>query len=95
MRSIANTFHISRNTVRKYVRCYQESGMSLDRLLRLSDEHIQEMFADRRTRERKPSPRQVELEALLPDYAKRLSYKGITVQSIVTSKLFFNNFQKS
>ncbi len=82
MRSIANTFHISRNTVRKYVRCYQESGMSLDRLLRLSDEHIQEMFADRRTRERKPSPRQVELEALLPDYAKRLSYKGITVQSI-------------
>ena len=30
IRSISSTFHISRNTLRKYVRKFQESGLSMD-----------------------------------------------------------------
>ena len=33
-------------------------------------------------KERKPSERQVRLEALLPDYAARLSRKGMTVKKL-------------
>ena len=44
VKSISSAFHISRNTVRKYVRRYQESGLSPERLLAMSEEHLQEMF---------------------------------------------------
>lgn len=33
-------------------------------------------------RERKPSERQIRVEALLPDYAARLSRKGMTVKKL-------------
>ena len=42
--SISSAFEISRNTVRKYVRKYQESGLSLEKLLSMSEDHLQEMF---------------------------------------------------
>lgn len=82
MKSISSVFQISRNTVRKYVRLYQESGLSADRLLSMSEEHLQEMFSPSHPRGYSPSPRRMELEALLPDYAKRLSRKGVTVKSL-------------
>jgi transposase len=82
IKSISSAFHISRNTVRKYVRRYQESGLSADRLLAMSEDHLQEMFVTGQPRGYKPSPRRAELEALLPEYAKRLSRKGTTVKSL-------------
>ncbi|MBO5014901.1 MAG: helix-turn-helix domain-containing protein, partial [Bacteroidaceae bacterium] len=82
IRSIANTFQISRNTVRKYVRRYQESGLSLEQLHSISEEKLQDMFLDNRNRSRQPSSRMEELEALVPDYVKRLSQKGVTVKSL-------------
>ena len=42
----------------------------------MSEEKLQELFADNRSRGRKPSQRMEELEALIPDYVKRLSQKG-------------------
>ncbi len=82
MKSISNAFEISRNTVRKYVRMYQESGLPLEKLLSMSEEHVQEMFVSGRPREAKPSLRREELDALLPDYAKRLSHKGVTAEAL-------------
>ena len=82
VKSISSAFHISRNTVRKYVRRYQESGLSTEKLLSMSEEHLQEMFCVSQPRGYKPSPRRSEFEALLPDYAKRLSRKGVTVKSL-------------
>ena len=82
IKSISSAFEMSRNTVRKYVRMYQESGLPLDKLLTMSEDHIQEMFAVGHPREVKPSRRREELDALLPDYAKRLSHKGVTVESL-------------
>jgi putative transposon-encoded protein len=82
IKSISSAFHLSRNTVRKYVRRYQESGLTLDQLLTMSEEKLQEMFLDNQNRSRNPSPRMDELEALVPDYVKRLSRKGVTVKSL-------------
>ena len=82
IKGISNVFGISRNTVRKYVRRYQGSGLSLEKLLSLSEERIEEMFAGGVTRERVPSARREALEALLPEYAKRLSRKGTLVKTL-------------
>ncbi len=82
IRSISSAFHVSRNTVRKYVRRYQESGLTLEQLTAMSEEKLQEMFLDNKNRSRTPSPRMEELEALIPDYVKRLSRKGVTVKSL-------------
>ena len=41
IKSISNAFHLSRNTVRKYVRRYQESGLTLDQLMTMSEEKLQ------------------------------------------------------
>ena len=73
IKGISSAFEISRNTVRKYVRKYQDSGLSLDRLLSMSEDRIEELFVGGVTRERVQSPRREALEALLPEYAKRLS----------------------
>ncbi len=36
IKSISSAFHISRNTVRKYVRKYQESGLTTEQLLSMT-----------------------------------------------------------
>lgn len=82
IKSIASAFNISRNTVRRYVRMYEEIGIPADRLPSMSDSRLHEMFALPGARERKPSERQVELEALLPEYSARLSRKGVTLKML-------------
>lgn len=82
IRMIGNVFNISRNTVRKYVRQFQDSGMTMEKLQSMPEHHLQELFCNPRERNRKPSTRQMELEALLPEYAARLKRKGVTVKSL-------------
>ncbi len=82
IKGISTTFELSRNTVRKYVRLFQDSGIPMEQLLSMPANRIQEMFAGSQERERTPSARQLELEALLPEYAARLTRKGVTVKSL-------------
>ena len=82
IKSIASAFHLSRNTVRKYVRKYQESGMTPEQMLSLSEEKLRELFLEGSIRNRRPSPRMEVLEALIPDYVKRLSHRGVTIKSL-------------
>ena len=82
IKGISSAFHLSRNTVRKYVRKYQESGLTMEQMLSMSEEKLQELYLDGRNRSRVPSPRRTELDALVPDYVKRLSRKGVTVKSL-------------
>lgn len=82
IKDISCVFHLSRNTVRKYVRKYQESGLSREQMLSLSEEKLQDMFLEGKSRDRVPSARRIELDALVPDYVKRLSKKGVTVKSL-------------
>jgi len=73
IREISVMFHLSRNTVRSYVRKFQNCGLTQDVLLGMSESHLQDMFGSGGGRNREPSARMVELEALLPDYAARLN----------------------
>lgn len=82
IKGIAAAFDVSRNTVRKYVRLWQESSLSIDQLLSLPEHRLREMFTPKGVRHREPSSRQAELEALLPEYASRLCRKGVTVKSL-------------
>lgn len=82
IKGISGAFELSRNTVRKYVRMFQESGIPIPKLMEMSESRLQEMFVGGRQREYKPSPRRLELEALLPEYAARLKRKGVTVKSL-------------
>ena len=82
IKSIGKTFELSRNTVRHYVRLFQDSGIPMEQLLKMSESHLNEMFVGDKDYRREPSVRRTELEALLPDYAVRLSRKGVTVQSL-------------
>lgn len=82
IKSISSAFDISRNTVRRYVRMYQDSGIPAEKLPSLSDARLQELFSIPGAREHKPSERQIRLEALLPEYAARLSRKGMTVKKL-------------
>lgn len=82
IKSIGSTFEMSRNTVRKIVRGFQDCGLSLEKLLSMSEEHLDEMFTSSHPRERVQSVRREELEALLPEYAKRLSRKGVMLKDL-------------
>jgi transposase len=82
VKSIASAFDISRNTVRRYVRMYDDSGISADKLPSLSDAQLQAMFALPSAREHTPSQRHLELEVLLPEYAMRLSNKKVKIQTL-------------
>ena len=44
IKSICATLNLSRNTVRKYIRAYQELGKNINELLRLDEEHLQELL---------------------------------------------------
>lgn len=82
IKSISSVFRVSRNTVRKYIRLWQDSSLDIDQLLALSEHQLREMFIPQGVRQREPSSKHKELEALLPMYAARLSRKGVTVTSL-------------
>lgn len=82
IKSISSAFDISRNTVRRYVRMYQESGIAAEKLPLLSDSKLYEIFAIPGAKEHQASQRHIELEALLPEYAARLSRKGMTAKKL-------------
>ena len=82
IRSISAVFEISRNTVRRYVRQFQESGLTMETLQSIPEHHLQEMFCSGVEHSKQPSARQKELEALLTGYATRAKRKGVTVKSL-------------
>lgn len=60
IKSISSAFHLSRNTVRKYVRKYQESGLTMEQMLSMSEDKFQNLFLDSKNRSRVPSPRRTD-----------------------------------
>lgn len=78
LKEIAAVFHISRNSTRKYVRLFQSSGKSMEELLAMTEEQLRQELGQEKVRHSKPSERETELEALLPEYAKQLTRKGMS-----------------
>lgn len=44
IKGIAAAFDVSRNTVRKYVRLWQDSSLTIEQLLALPEHRLREMF---------------------------------------------------
>lgn len=72
IKSISTTLHLSRNTVRRHIRAYQELGKSIHELLRLDEEHLHDLLFGESVKECKPSQNELDLRPLLPMYASRL-----------------------
>ena len=81
-KQISRSFELSRNTVRRYVRLFQKCGIPIKELASMPSSRIQEMFSEGVSRSQIPSQRQLELEALPPEYSARLSRRGVTVKSL-------------
>ena len=75
LKSISSVLSVSRNTVRRYMRIYQECGVSLEHLLTMQDEHLRDMLFGSNERVHTPTHKEVVLQELLPEYAKRLCRK--------------------
>ena len=72
--SISTTLGISHTTIRKYLRIFNESSLSLKELLCKDDATLFDFFG--------LGPRLDVLSALLPDYAKRLKKRGVTRKTL-------------
>lgn len=44
IKAISSAFELLRNTVRKYVRMFQDSGIPIPKLLEMKESRLQEMF---------------------------------------------------
>lgn len=82
IKGISASFNVSRNTIRKYIRMCQESALSMEQLLALPESRLRDMFCASGERRREIPKRKVELDALLPEYAARLSRKGVTYRKL-------------
>ena len=72
IKQISRSFELSRNTVRRYVRLFQKCGIPIKELASMPSSRIQEMFSEGVSRSQIPSQRQLELEALPPEYLRPL-----------------------
>lgn len=54
IKGISSAFGLSRNTVRKYVRANQESGLPIEKVLEMSDEQLYGMFVGGKSCVKKP-----------------------------------------
>ena len=67
---------ISRNTLKKYLRDFEESGFSFEEIDRLSDKDIENLFV--KEKEKVPSVKLGILFSLFPSMDKELKRKGVT-----------------
>lgn len=44
IRSISSSLLVSRNTVKRYIRIYEDMGIELERLLKMDEQHLHELF---------------------------------------------------
>lgn len=72
---------ISRNTVKKYLQVFQQSGPDYEQILSLSDQELSVMFHEK-TKVKTGNERMEELKSLLPEYCKRLQKKGVTREAL-------------
>ncbi|KAA6339006.1 hypothetical protein EZS27_013035 [termite gut metagenome] len=79
---------VSRNTIKKYLQQFQTFDLSYEQALALDDCELFKLFHGKDSGKSKArNERLEELDALLPDYCKRLKKKGITRQMLHTEYL--------
>lgn len=74
--SIAASTNVSRNTAKKYIQAFTDSGFTFEEINQLSDKELEDLFG--KATEKKPDPRLPDLEKLFPTIDKELKRKGTT-----------------
>ena len=82
IRSISSSLLISRNTVKRYVRIYEDMGIELERLLKMDEHHLYELFSAETDNESAGSAEYMYLQEHIPEYIKRLKSRGTTRRSL-------------
>ena len=82
IRSISSSLLISRNTVKRYIRIYEDMGIELERLLKMDEHHLHELFGTETDNESKGSAEYKYLQEHIPEYIKRLKSCGTTRRSL-------------
>jgi transposase len=78
---------VSRNTLKTYIKLFEESGLSYSQLDELSDKELEQLFI--KPVERPLNTKQKELFSLFPEYEKQLKRKGMNKQ------LLWEDYNKS
>ena len=69
---------ISINTVKRYIRIYEDMGINLERLLQMDKEHLHELFYDEKQNDFRKSLEYKCLEGyFFSDCLKRLKVRGV------------------
>ena len=82
IRSISSSLLISRNTVKRYIRIYEDMGIELERLLKMDEQHLHELFGVDIDNASARSAEYKYLEEHIPEYIKRLKFRGTTRRSL-------------
>lgn len=70
-KTIANLFDLSRNTIKKYITIFNQSGLSLEEVLEMDDKQLYDFFQATKTVDNH-SDRYVELMKEMPEYERML-----------------------
>ena len=82
IRSISSSLLISRNTVKRYIRIYEDMGIELERLLKMDEQHLHELFGTDIDNETIRSTEYKYLEERMSEYIKRLRSRRTTRRSL-------------
>ena len=82
IRSISSSLQISRNTVKRYIHIYEDMGIELERLLKMDEHHLHELFGTETDNESTGSAEYRYLQEHIPEYIKRLKSRGTTRRSL-------------
>ena len=80
-KSISAMLGLSRTTVKKYIHQFQKSDKTYEEIMEMDQETLMRLFdenPERRRQDQAVSARRQELEALLPEYVRRLKKRGWT-----------------
>lgn len=76
-KAISNLLDISRNTAKKYINIFNESGREIEDVLAMNDADLNSMFKEENVPENN-SPRYREAAAEMPEYVRLLRHRGMT-----------------
>ena len=76
-KAISNLLDISRNTAKKYINIFNESGREIEDVLAMIDTDLNSMFKEENVPENN-SPRYREAAAEMPEYVRLLRHRGMT-----------------
>ena len=82
IRSISSSLQISRNTVKRYIHIYEDMGIELERLLKMDEHHLHELFGTETDNDSTGSAEYKYLQEHIPEYIKRLKSRGTTRRSL-------------